>query len=330
MLALLILFIIIGMVYVYPDIRFILESGKRYKGIGLTGTSEELFYLARINGIYKGSSNLSDIYCFEHQKDPWFRPFIGEFIVGNIGKMLKIDVTTMDILMSAILNVILGILVYIFSYQLSRSVKLSIICSFSIMFGYNIFSANIGILKEIFITRAYANPLWFLRPISPQFYYIPFLIALIYINRVMDISASKINISMAGITLGLLFYCNVYYWTFIYAGLAILAAICFCVKDKKGILNILRIYTISIIISVPYLMSVFKVINHPDYVYLQKNYMMFSTHKVFLYAPYIIPVIIVSSLLLVFKHRSRLFIISFLIGGIICLNQQDTLNLSVM
>lgn len=321
-LVLIILLAIIGAVYVYPDIRFILESGRQYKGIGLTGTSEELFYLARINGIYEGSSNLSDIYCFEHQKDPWFRPFIGEFIVGNIGKMLRIDITALDILMSAILNVIIGILVFILSYRLCGSVKLGIVCSFAIMFGYNIFSANIGILKEIFVTRTYANPLWFLRPISPQFYYVPFLTALIYINRAMDIPATKKDIAIAGITLGLLFYCNVYYWTFIYAGLGISAAVYLFLKKRNVLLNIICIYVISIIISIPYLISVSKVINHPDYIYLQKNYMMFSSHKVFLYAPYIIPAAIVSGLLLIFKHRARVFIISFLAGGILCLNQQ--------
>lgn len=316
------LLVAIAIVYIYPDTRFIIEAEKQYKGIGFTGTQEELLYLSRINGIYKGSANLSDIYCFEHQNDPWFRPFIGEFIIGNIGKMLKADITTLDILMSAVLNMVLGLLVFIFSFQLSRSVKLSIICSFAIMFGYNIFSANIGILKAIVITRDYAKPLWFLRPMSPQFYYIPFLIALIFIHRAICISSNKKNILIAGITLGLLFYCNVYYWTFIYAGLGILAVIYFCIKEKKSILYIFSIYIISIIAAIPYLISVFNVINHPNYEYLQKNYMIFNSYRLLLYYPYIIPAIIVSALLLFFKHRSRFFIFSFLMGGIVCLNHR--------
>jgi len=329
---LLILFTIIGMVYAYPDIRFILVSGKQYKGIGLTGTSEELLYLSRINGIYKGSINLSDIYCFEHQNDPWFRPFIGEFITGNIGKLLKISVVALDILASAILNIVLSFLIFIFSYQLSKSTRLSIIISFAIMLGYNILTANVSTLKEIFIAGNYAIPLWFLRPLSPQFYYIPFFVALIYINRATNISASAnrtdiakakaIAIAIAGVTLGLLFYCNVYYWTFIYAGLGILFLFFISKKERKSALSIVYIYAVSIIIAIPYFISVFKVINHPAYEYLQKNYMMVNSHKVFLYIPYVIPAVFIIILLLILKHESRLFIASFLIGGIICLNQQ--------
>ncbi|MDD4979764.1 MAG: hypothetical protein PHC54_00630 [Candidatus Omnitrophica bacterium] len=321
-LLLVILLTIIGMIYIYPDLRFILESGKHYKGIGFTGTSEELWYLSRLNGIYKGSVNLSDIYCFEHQNDPWFRPFIGEFIVGNIGKMFEISVVNLDILASAILNIILSFLIFTFSYQLSKSVRLSIICSFAIMLGYNIFTTNAHILKEVFIAGNYAKPLWFLRPLSPQFYYIPFFIALVYTNRATNLSANKNNIAIAGITLGLLFYCNVYYWTFIYAGLGVLFFSFFLIKEKRGALNVIYIYAISIIIAIPYLISVFKVINNPAYGYLQKNYMMADSHKIFLYAPYTIPAVFISILLVTFKHKSRFFIASFLIGGIICLNQQ--------
>ena len=317
----LLLGIIIGAIYVYPDVRFILESNELYKGIGFTGTSEELSYLSRVNGIYKGSYNLSDIYLFEHQNDPWFRPFIGEFIIGNIGKILNISITELDILMSFILNVILSILIFIFSYQLTKSVKLSIICSFAIMFGYNVFTADIIILKEIFAWN-YSKPLWFLRPISPQFYYIPFFIALIYTNRAITPSAKIKDIAIAGMTLSILFYCNVYYWTFIYAGLGVLLLIFFGINEKKGISSIIYIYIISAIISIPYWISVFKVVNHPDYKHLQETYMMFNSRKVFLYAPYIVPAIVISILLFIYKHKARFFIISFLIGGIVCLNQQ--------
>lgn len=313
---------IIAIIYIYPDVRFIIESGKRYQGIGMTGTNEELLYLSRINGIYKGSLNLSDIYCFEHQKDPWFRPFIGEFIIGNIGKILKIDIVTLDILMSAILNIIIAVLIFIFSYQLSKSIKWSIICGIAIIFGYNIFSANASILREIFITRTYAEPLWFLRPISPQFYYIPFLAALIYTHRAVDISASKKNILIAGITLGLLFYCNVYYWTFIYAGLGVLSVVFFCKKERKAAGSIFLIFLISIITAIPYVISTINVIKHPNYKYLQENYMMFSSRRLFLYLPYLAPAVIVASVFLLFKHKSRLFIVSFLVGGALCLNQQ--------
>ena len=316
------LIIIIGMIYVYPDVRFILESGKHYKGIGFTGTPEELLYLSRLNGIYKGSVNLSDIYCFEHQSDPWFRPFMGEFILGNLGKIMKINLVTLDILMSAILNIILSILIFIFSYQLSKSTRLSIICSLTIMFGYNIFTKNIFVFKEIFFTGNYVKPLWFLRPISPQFYYIPFFAALIYINRATSLLASKSDIIISASVLGLLFYCNVYYWTFIYAGLGVLLLLFLVTKERRSALNIALIYAGSVIIAIPYFISFFKVINHPAYEYLQKIYMISNSHKIFFPASYVVPALLVSFLLFVLKHKHRFFIISFLAGGIICLNQQ--------
>lgn len=318
-----ILLVIIGAIYIYPDIRFILESGEQYKGIGFTGTSEELLYLLRFNGIYKGSNDLSDIYCFEHQNDPWFRPFIGEFIVGNIGRMANISVVTLDIMMSFILNIILSILIFIFSYHLTASVRAGIVCSFAVIFGYNIISASFfTILKELFITLSYSKPLWFLRPISPQFYYIPFFISLIYAYRATNQFASKRDMVISGASLGLLFYINLFYWTFIYAGLGVLTVIYYWIKRKDGLRRIASVYVIATIISIPYWISVLKVINHPHYKFIQQRYEIISSRQPFFYAPYIIPAIVISMLLFFLKHRSRYFIVSFLTGGIICLNQQ--------
>lgn len=316
------LLIVVGLIYIYPDIRFRLEAGSQYKGIGFTGGPEELWYLARINGVYKGSVNLSDIYCYEHQNDPWFRPFFGELIVGKIGKYLGLSIVNLDIFMSAALNMILALLIFIFAYQLSGSYGLSILASFSVMLGYIVFSANTGILKAMFLTGSYSQPLWFLRPISPQFYYIPFFIALIFIHRAIYTALNKTNVLIAGALLGSLFYCNLYYWTFIYAGLAVLAAIMFIKKEKTGLKTVFFIYLISFIAAIPYFISTLKVMKHPGFDFLQASYMIFPSRKLFLYFPYFIPAAIAGVLLFVFKHRMRFFISAFLAGGLLCLNHQ--------
>ena len=98
----LLLSLLIGAVYIYPDIRFMAELNNDFKGITLTGTADETFYLARLKGIYKGDYKLANVGNYEHRNDIWFIPPYFEFILGSMGKALNISVPYLDIIFSFI------------------------------------------------------------------------------------------------------------------------------------------------------------------------------------------------------------------------------------
>jgi len=127
--------ILIGGIYIYPDIRFILEEGKNFKGITLTGTGDEAFYLAKLNAIYKGDYRISSIGLYEHRKDICLMPPFYEIAIGLAGKSLNIPVPYLDIILSFIFPVVIFWLIYIFTYCLSGSRALGILGGSVILLG---------------------------------------------------------------------------------------------------------------------------------------------------------------------------------------------------
>lgn len=85
--------LIIGTIFIYPDLRFIKELGPDFKGITLTDSMDEVFYLARLNGVYKGDYRLANVGIYEHQNVPWTIPPFLEVIIAKIGKMIGLSVT---------------------------------------------------------------------------------------------------------------------------------------------------------------------------------------------------------------------------------------------
>lgn len=319
--VLLILAIIVGCIYVYPDIRFISELKEDYRGIAMSGTMDELAYLARINAFYKSVNfTLSGVDNYEHIGQPWTIGFFSESFLGALGKLLLISVVNLDILMSFLLPVALFILIYILTLRLSDSQSLSILSSAVILLGYHIVTKTPSLLKEVFYLT-YSGPLWFLRPVSPQFHHIMLILNLIFIYKAID-SKKTYALWISAIILGLLFYTFVYYWTFIYAGLAILFLIFVFKRNFDNLRIIGFIFLLSLILSIPYWVNFYQLIHFPDYYRLEYLANVIYSRK---------PIIPIFHLFLIFfilltyyrkKHDlSFWFIVAFSIGGLVCLNQ---------
>src|SRR3989304_5809801 len=146
-----ILSIFIGAIYIYPDIRFIVEMGDKFKGITLTVMPDEGFYLARLNAVYNGDYRLANIGLYEHRNDLWLNPPYFEVIIGLTGKMLGIPVAYLDIILSFLFPVIIFWLIYFLILKLSNSIYLGILTGLSIIMAYNLFSFNPALVKSILV-----------------------------------------------------------------------------------------------------------------------------------------------------------------------------------
>ena len=118
---LLILSLAVGIIHIYPDLKFIHELGNGFKGITFNATHDSSIYLGRINNIYKGySKTMPSIDLYEHRNDPWTVPF-GELLLGAIGSGLHIPLNYFKIICSFFLPIINFWLVFVlFSYWLGR------------------------------------------------------------------------------------------------------------------------------------------------------------------------------------------------------------------
>lgn len=323
LLVLSIIFITVGLIHVYPDIRFISELGHNFKGIHLMGASDESVYLSRITGvIYRNDLRLANAGVYGHQDDPIFQPSMGEVVEGLIGKALGLNAWQVDILATFLFPVLLCFLIYLLVKGLSSSFKTGILAALAVTLGYYWITPN---LKAIFsLSPVYFNqPLFFLRPISPQFHFIPFILTLYFISKVC-IEKDYVFVVPSGILAGLLFYTSIYYWTFIYAGLFALMIIELFRERLDNAKNFLFIYFISFIVGIPYLLSAAALNNLPYFSEIFLRGGGLYTHQRILPIMEIITLFFLVIMRFVFKEKKEYlyYMISFVTGGLICLNQQ--------
>lgn len=317
------LFILVGLLYVYPDLRFIFELGKGFQGIPFMGAADETVYLSRIAGvIYKNDLRLANVAIYEHRHDPIYQPFLPEVIEGAIGKVFGLEVWQTDIWITFLFPVILCYMIYLLVTNLTKSFKFGILTTIAIMLGYYWFTPN---LKAIFsLSREYFhNALFFSRPINPQFNFIPFMLSLYLIFKVSLKKGYYLAI-LTGLVIGFLFYVSIYYWTFIYSGLGCLLIVSLFRRKNENPKKYILIFLISILVSIPTWMSLRSLSTSPCFLEIFKRSGGIYTHKPIIPIIEIICLIFLIALNYILKEKREqfYFMISFVSGGLVCLNQQ--------
>ena len=334
---LIVLFVIVGFLHVYPDLRFINELGDEFQGIAFMGAADENVYLSRIAGVaYRDDLRLANAGIQGHKDAPIFQPSLSEVIEGTIAKWLGLSVWQVDIWATFLLPMFLCYLFYIFAAGISGSFKAGVLAMLAVVVGYYWITPNIKSLFDFSAGRLSLS-LLFVRPISPQFHFIPFVLSLYFIFKVADSTLEKGPVSkscickktyfytmLSGLTVGSLFYMSIFYWSFIYSGLMVLAIIDLLRGKIQKIKNYFVIFVISGLISIPYWMS-FKPLNALPYF----DEIFRRGGGVYTYQPIVSLIevfcVIFLSLLLYMlpKKKSQLYyMLAFVVGGMICLNQQ--------
>jgi hypothetical protein len=315
---------LIGVIYSFPDVRFVKDSGSLYKGIGPIGFVDETVYLGRMNAIQKGDHSLRNPAIYEHRNDPVIMPAFPEFIEAGLGKLFGLDVVQTDMLATFILPAALYFLITLLAYQLSGSVFGSLAASFAVLLGMHFFSGLFLLSGKIF-NLSYNLPLWFARPITPQMHFIFFISALYFIYRSLQ-DGKLVSTILGGIFLGSLFYVSVFYWVYTYTVIGVLFLIFVFKRDILTLKNIAMIGVIATAVSVPYWMENLKTMHDPNYNLLLYRFNIGFTHKA------ILPMGAVITLLLVYAARKLIisaagkkalyFMSSMMLAIIITMNQQ--------
>ena len=312
--------ILIGSIYIYPDIRFIVELGHDFKGITLTGTNDETFYLSRYNGVYKGDYRLANIGLYEHKDDLWLIPPLFQTAIGLIGKLLNIPVVYLDIALSFLLPVLIFWLVYLLVYYISGSEKLGISGACCMIFGYAVFTPNYSILKEV-ITFNYPEALWFLRPYSPQVTYISFILSFLMIFLFID-TVKKWKLIFIILAVSSLNYLHLPLWGFLIAGLGIWLVIALIRRDAVIRNNIIIVLGSLVFLSIPYWINHYRINLSPNYDFLNQMFGTEYSHRPVMPLSYIF----ISAMIIFWNRKENKkvfeFLLVFLLGGFLCLNQQ--------
>lgn len=316
--------VLVGMVYSFPDVRFVRDMGVDYKKIAPIGFIDETVYMGRMNAIYKGDFGLRNPAIYEHRNDPIIMPSLPEMLEAGAGIALGWGIAQLDMAATFFLPALLFFLVALFAYRLSRAPYGAIITAFAVMFGMRFFSGSVLFYGKI-VDRAYDLPLWFMRPITPQLHFIFFVLALLLVYKAVTEKRWLIT-AAAGLSLGALFYVSVFYWVYSYAVMAVLFVTLIIDGDFDAANNLVVAGLAGLAVSAPYWSENLKTMKDAGYNLLLYRFNIAYTHRPILSVP------AVAALGLLFLARRQViartgkkaffFMLSMAAAVLLTLNQQ--------
>lgn len=317
------LFILVGLMHIYPDIRFIRELGKDFQGISLMGSADETVYLTKVAAvIYRGDTRLANAGVYGHGNDPIFAPALSEVIEGSIGGWLGLAPWQIDIAATFVLPIIICFIIYLLVFNLTDSSKFGVLATLGVVIGYYWMTPNLKAILTLSPEYLH-NALFFVRPISPQFQFVPFMLSLYLIYKLI-VSRHYYFVAPAVIFTGYLFYTNIYYWTFVYAGLGVLLIIDLFRKKLNNLIKYVSVIFISLLVGLPYWLSYWAMNKLPyfDEVFKRQGG-IYTRMPIFSWIGIIsLLFLVIMRIILKSKREQFYYLISFVAGGLVCLNQQ--------
>jgi hypothetical protein len=126
----------------------------------------------------------------------------------------------------------------------------------------------------------------------------------------------------AGLLTGALVYTFLYHWTFLCAGVGVLGLVGFLIGRRAWVETALIVLAITAVLSIPYWLNAWNAIHHANYGYLAERNGLILGRTPFLPLPYVVGSVVVILVLSRGPNLPFWFVTSFLLGGLICLNQQ--------
>lgn len=304
--------LIVGTIYVLPHILFAIEMKGNYKIFFAAEEDENEVFLARIREVYDGHYYISDPYIYENKSKPYTRSYLSELVLGILGRVFRLSIFQLLILVNFILPIITFLLIFYFLFVLTKSQNLSLFGSTFILltpFPETIYF----LIKGLDIGAIF--PIWGL-----TFHFIIYISCLIFTYKALN----NIKISyifFGAIFFGLLFYSHPFFWAH-----TVVSYYLFCLYliFKKRFIQLKALILIilgGLVISIPYWINFIKSVNLPYFSEVAMRYGFYPSRQPLLWKTPIIGI-----LLFLFFYKNRdfnfYFISSFLIGGFLCLNQQ--------
>ena len=249
--------ILVGLIYIAPNIFFILSLGNDYQGIPMMQTANEISYLARIREILDGYPALGSPFMFEY-KDQWpIAPPIGEMFYAIPSILFGTSPQNIVIASRFFLPLVLFLLVYFLIYKLASSGTFSnkingIAGALLVTLGYDLADYHIisAFLKD---GQALAgNFLLWARPVNPIFGAIFLMSFLLFIWSIVQEKSNKKTIAGASIFLALMIMSYFFSWGIAVSVLAVLILIYFLKRNYSAVKNLIVVIFFGVIFASPY------------------------------------------------------------------------------
>ncbi|MBI3016191.1 MAG: hypothetical protein HYY65_14275, partial [Candidatus Tectomicrobia bacterium] len=266
-------------------------------------------------------------FIYEHRKDPLVMVPMPELLLSGVSRLSGLSIGSGMILYAFLFTAGLFLLSYLLTEELSQSRLAGITAGLYVVLGSHLLSTRFLFAGKIF-DGSYSYPLWFLKPISPQFNFLLFFAALVLVWRSLNRLLLCWTVA-AGIAIGILFYIGVFYWSFLYAGLGVLCLwVLLAEKDGRRARILCLEVLISLVVSLPYWAWTWKAMRDPGLTYLLQRLDVVNSHAPLL--PWIhlfvlvwlaIVTITTSPQTSAGQTLAMSYMVALSVGGILVLNQ---------
>ena len=314
---------VVGVVHVYPDLQFFGELGSRYRGIHFIGTMDETTYLSRVSRVLAGDYRLGNAMILEHRDDPFTYAPLPEYVLGTIGRLLGWSIVELDIAATAVLPALVFFLFFLLLREMTENYWLSVVGSLVLTLGQYLVAKASPLLTGRLYDPGFPHSLQFVRPVSPQFHYVVFVLALWLLYRVYARRGGRGTLIAAGLAWGLAFYLNIFFWTFLAGGIALWGAFALVRGERRGLGAAITLLVFGALMGSYYFVNSYQAVSSPAFYDA-------SLRAGFIYTRQpILPALHLGWLLLfgvwLWKNPESVagkFLLFFLLSGLICLNQQ--------
>src|SRR3989344_490462 len=111
--------LLVGVIYVAPNILFVISLVEDYQGIPMMETPNEDFYLARVQEILDGHPSVGSAAYWEYKNEPPISPPTGEFLYALPTLIFGISPSTTLVGSRFVLPALLFLLVYFLARRLT-------------------------------------------------------------------------------------------------------------------------------------------------------------------------------------------------------------------
>ena len=265
--------VIVGLIYIAPNLIFILSLGDEYKGIPMMRTGNEDFYLARIREIIDGHPALGSFVFYEYKNQPPLSPPAGEFLYALPTLLFGISPINTLIASRFFLSLILFLLIYFLVRALTSSLESlsnkinSVACALFVVLGYDL--VDYRSIWRFFTGQLELSSGGFLiwsRPVNPILGAIFLFSFLIFIWKVVQKNPhKKINIIGAAAFFSLMIGNYFFSWGLALSVLGILVLIYLFKREFLVVRNLLWVVFGTALLSAPYWYSAWTASKSPWY-----------------------------------------------------------------
>lgn len=314
---------VVGFLHVYPDLRFRRENvASASEGIPFWAASDEGTYLSRVARAASGEWRLGNVMIYEHRNDPWIYGQAGEVLEGRMVAWLGRPVAAMDVWWTLFMPMVVVVIAYCWFFRLTHSSSAALLVSGLIALGQYLVSKDSPLLHGRLIQPEWVYPLQLVRPVSPQFYIVPFLLALWAFSELFG-GGSRWWDVVAGMSQGVLFYTNLFFWGFVLVGVGLLVMLTIGQRRWVVFRRFLAALALAGLCAVAYAWNMAQAMQHPNYTEATLRLGLHASRHPIL--PLWHVAVAAAFFGLGWPHRRERWypvIGAFLIGGFICLNQQ--------